>query len=55
MIKTIKLKHNNKVKTLSKDVILHCEIVWNIAERYTRRYKKLLDVEKLFDEVVDKY
>ena len=55
MKKTIIHKHNNKIHKITKDVALHIDIVWSIAERYKRRYQTHLDFEKLCNEIIDKY
>jgi len=54
-MRTYKLKHHNHIKTMkSSKAIIHIDILWTIAERFYRRYHKLLDMDLLCDEVVEK-
>ena len=54
-MKAYKMNHHNYIKTIkSSKAIIHIEILWTIAERFYRRYHKLLDMDLLCDEVIEK-
>lgn len=55
MIKTIEYKHNNRLKKITKNVNLHIEILWIMAEKFYNINKKVLDIDIICDNIIRKY